>query len=269
MRPRGRIGSRLQGGLCRGRCRREGSRRLAQSMDHDRIDTGGGEERPPTPANFDQAVALSKEAEALAKASIFQATSEKDAWKAHGDPLNQARGRGQFRDANPPPGFSEGRGRCRRLRAPAAARARGRQPAASTIIERFGNARILHITDTHAQLQPVYFREPSVNLGIGEMQGRPPHLVGRAFLDHFGIRSGQRRRLCLHQSRFREVRGPLRQARRLRTSEDADRSPAQRRRRLSDRCCSTAAISGRAAGSPMPCRAPTWSRRRTCSASRR
>src|SRR5450755_2259144 len=54
-------------------------------------------------------------------------------------------------------------------------------------IERFGNARILHMTDTHAQLQPVYFREPSVNLGIGEMQGRPPHLVGSAFLDHFGI----------------------------------------------------------------------------------
>ncbi|MEA2836823.1 MAG: S-sulfosulfanyl-L-cysteine sulfohydrolase [Bradyrhizobium sp.] len=55
-------------------------------------------------------------------------------------------------------------------------------------LERFGNARILHMTDTHAQLLPVYFREPSVNLGIGEMQGRPPHLVGRAFLDRFGIR---------------------------------------------------------------------------------
>ena len=55
-------------------------------------------------------------------------------------------------------------------------------------LERFGNARILHMTDTHAQLLPVYFREPSVNLGIGEMQGRPPHLVGRAFLDRFGIK---------------------------------------------------------------------------------
>jgi len=55
-------------------------------------------------------------------------------------------------------------------------------------LERFGNARILHITDTHAQLLPVYFREPSVNLGIGAMQGRPPHLVGRAFLDRFGIK---------------------------------------------------------------------------------
>ena len=56
-------------------------------------------------------------------------------------------------------------------------------------LERFGNARILHMTDTHAQLQPVYFREPSVNLGIGAMQGKPPHLVGRAFLDRFGIRA--------------------------------------------------------------------------------
>src|SRR5438445_479557 len=55
-------------------------------------------------------------------------------------------------------------------------------------LERFGNARILHLTDTHAQLLPVYFREPSVNLGIGAMQGKPPHLVGRAFLDRFGIR---------------------------------------------------------------------------------
>ena len=55
-------------------------------------------------------------------------------------------------------------------------------------IERFGNARILHITDAHAQLNPVYFREPSVNIGIGEMAGRPPHLVGRAFLERFGIR---------------------------------------------------------------------------------
>jgi sulfur-oxidizing protein SoxB len=55
-------------------------------------------------------------------------------------------------------------------------------------LERFGNARILHMTDTHAQLSPVYFREPSVNLGIGAMQGNPPHLVGRAFLDRFGIR---------------------------------------------------------------------------------
>ena len=55
-------------------------------------------------------------------------------------------------------------------------------------LQGFGNARILHITDTHAQLLPVYFREPSVNLGIGPMAGKPPHLVGRAFLERFGIK---------------------------------------------------------------------------------
>jgi len=66
--------------------------------------------------------------------------------------------------------------------------ARGAETASIYDLERFGNARILHLTDTHAQLNPVYFREPSVNIGIGEMAGRPPHLVGRAFLDRFGIR---------------------------------------------------------------------------------
>ena len=54
-------------------------------------------------------------------------------------------------------------------------------------IGRFGNARVLHMTDTHAQLLPVHFREPSVNIGIGSMSGHPPHLVGEAFLKHFGI----------------------------------------------------------------------------------
>ena len=66
--------------------------------------------------------------------------------------------------------------------------ARGADSASIYDLERFGNARILHMTDTHAQLLPVYFREPSVNLGIGAMQGKPPHLVGRAFLDRFAIR---------------------------------------------------------------------------------
>jgi S-sulfosulfanyl-L-cysteine sulfohydrolase len=65
--------------------------------------------------------------------------------------------------------------------------ARGADSPGIYDLERFGNARILHMTDTHAQLSPVYFREPSVNLGIGAMQGRPPHLVARAFLDRFAI----------------------------------------------------------------------------------
>jgi sulfur-oxidizing protein SoxB len=69
-------------------------------------------------------------------------------------------------------------------------RARAADNAGVYDFERFGNVRILHMTDTHAQLLPVYFREPSVNLGIGTMAGRPPHLVGRAFLDRFGIEPG-------------------------------------------------------------------------------
>jgi sulfur-oxidizing protein SoxB len=52
------------------------------------------------------------------------------------------------------------------------------------------DARILHITDTHAQVKPVYFREPSVNIGIGGAYGRPPHLVGQAYLDWFGEQPG-------------------------------------------------------------------------------
>ncbi|MFZ2159691.1 MAG: thiosulfohydrolase SoxB [Bradyrhizobium sp.] len=66
--------------------------------------------------------------------------------------------------------------------------ARSAEGAANYDLGRFGNARILHMTDTHAQLLPLYFREPSVNLGIGAMAGKPPHLVGRAFLDRFGIK---------------------------------------------------------------------------------
>ena len=59
-------------------------------------------------------------------------------------------------------------------------------------IERFGNVSLLHFTDCHAQLKPIFFREPSVNLGIGQAMGQPPHLVGEALLRHFGIRPGTR-----------------------------------------------------------------------------
>ena len=52
---------------------------------------------------------------------------------------------------------------------------------------RFGNVSVLHFTDSHAQLLPLHFREPSANLGAGEAAGRPPHLVGAALLEHFRI----------------------------------------------------------------------------------
>jgi S-sulfosulfanyl-L-cysteine sulfohydrolase len=51
----------------------------------------------------------------------------------------------------------------------------------------FGNVSLLHITDVHAQLLPTHFREPSVNIAAGKNAGKPPHLVGEAFLKHFGI----------------------------------------------------------------------------------
>ena len=54
----------------------------------------------------------------------------------------------------------------------------------------FGNVTLLHFTDCHAQLLPVHFREPSINIGVGEARGRPPHLVGEALLKHFGIAPG-------------------------------------------------------------------------------
>jgi len=48
----------------------------------------------------------------------------------------------------------------------------------------------MHMTDCHAQLNPVYFREPNVNIGIGPAFGKAPHLVGEALLKHFGIAPG-------------------------------------------------------------------------------
>jgi len=49
-------------------------------------------------------------------------------------------------------------------------------------IPRFGNVSFLHMTDCHAQLNPIYFREPSVNMGLGNMKGQLPHLVGQHLL---------------------------------------------------------------------------------------
>ena len=54
----------------------------------------------------------------------------------------------------------------------------------------FGNVSLLHMTDCHAQLLPIHFREPSVNIGIGGMQGQLPHLVGEALLKAGGLRPG-------------------------------------------------------------------------------
>lgn len=56
----------------------------------------------------------------------------------------------------------------------------------------FGNARFMHMTDSHAQLLPVYFREPSVNLGFFSNFGKPPHIVGEKLLDYYGLKGNKR-----------------------------------------------------------------------------
>ncbi|HZD19849.1 MAG TPA: thiosulfohydrolase SoxB, partial [Burkholderiales bacterium] len=78
------------------------------------------------------------------------------------------------------------------LAAAAGASLRSRQSEAQAASELydappFGNLSLLHITDVHAQLLPVHFREPSVNLAFGKNAGHPPHLVGDALLKHYGI----------------------------------------------------------------------------------
>ncbi|HRY06401.1 MAG TPA: thiosulfohydrolase SoxB [Hyphomicrobiaceae bacterium] len=53
-----------------------------------------------------------------------------------------------------------------------------------------GQVTLLHLTDIHAQLKPIYFRPPSENFGVGAFEGIPPHLVGEQFLKHFNIPAG-------------------------------------------------------------------------------
>jgi sulfur-oxidizing protein SoxB len=57
-------------------------------------------------------------------------------------------------------------------------------------LPRFGNVSFLHMTDCHAQLRPIYFREPSVNIGVGPMSGKLPHLVGEPLLAATGVARG-------------------------------------------------------------------------------
>ena len=54
----------------------------------------------------------------------------------------------------------------------------------------FGNVSFMHFTDCHAQLMPIHFREPNVNLGIAGSMAKAPHLVGEALLKEFGVAPG-------------------------------------------------------------------------------
>lgn len=69
----------------------------------------------------------------------------------------------------------------------------------------FGNVSLMHFTDCHAQLLPIHFREPNVNLGVGAMAGQPPHLVGTALLKHFGLKPGSRQAFAFTHLDFEKL----------------------------------------------------------------
>lgn len=68
--------------------------------------------------------------------------------------------------------------------------------------EPLGQVTILHVADIHAQLVPLQFREPSINLGVGEVKGLPPHLTDAAFRAHFGIATGSPEAFALTSDDF-------------------------------------------------------------------
>jgi sulfur-oxidizing protein SoxB len=68
--------------------------------------------------------------------------------------------------------------------------------------ESMGQVTLLHFTDIHAQLLPVHFREPEINLGVGEATGLPPHITGTQFLERFGLKRGTAEAFALTHLEF-------------------------------------------------------------------
>lgn len=74
-------------------------------------------------------------------------------------------------------------------------------------MEAKGNVTLIHITDIHAQLKPLYFREPSINLGLGEVAGLPPHVTGADFLKLYNIAAGSPDAYALTSEDFTALAG--------------------------------------------------------------
>jgi len=72
-------------------------------------------------------------------------------------------------------------------------------------IPRFGNVSFLHMTDCHAQLKPIYFREPSINIGLGSMRGNLPHLVGEHLLQVAKVRPNSAQAYALSYLNFEKA----------------------------------------------------------------
>jgi len=68
--------------------------------------------------------------------------------------------------------------------------------------ETFGNVSLIHITDIHGQLKPIYFREPSINIGMGENKGVVPHVTGADFRRLYGIADGSPSHYALSSGDF-------------------------------------------------------------------
>ena len=66
----------------------------------------------------------------------------------------------------------------------------GKAPANFYDVPHHGNVSFMHFTDCHAQLLPIWFREPNVNMGIGRAYGKVPHLVGQHLLTQYGVKPG-------------------------------------------------------------------------------
>ncbi len=71
----------------------------------------------------------------------------------------------------------------------------------------YGNVTLLHLADIHAQLKPIYFREPSLNIGVGDAAGLPPHLTGKDFLSYYGIAAGSPEAYALTSDDFVALAG--------------------------------------------------------------
>ncbi len=139
-------------------------------------------------------------------------------------------------------------------------------PASAKMYElpRFGNVHLLHFTDCHAQLLPIYFREPSVNLGIGEAKGQPPHLVGEHLLKYFKIPAGTAEAHAFTYLDFVEAAKTY-----GKVGGFAHLSTLVKRLKAGrpGRCCSTAAIPGRVRRRRSGPTRRTWSMPASCSAS--
>ena len=66
----------------------------------------------------------------------------------------------------------------------------------------FGNVTLIHITDIHAQAKPIWFREPEINLGVGDAKGMPPHVVGKDFIKMFNLKPGSPEAYALTYENF-------------------------------------------------------------------